>query len=31
MMLKVKNGKDMDQVVEDWIKAHPKMVDSWVS
>ncbi|MEJ2403591.1 MAG: glycine betaine ABC transporter substrate-binding protein [Candidatus Thiodiazotropha sp.] len=31
MMLKVKNGKDMNQVVEDWIKAHPKMVDSWVS
>ena len=31
MMLEVKDGKDVDQVVGDWIKAHPKMVDSWVS
>ena len=31
MMLEVKNGKDVEQVVGDWIKAHPKMVDSWVS
>jgi glycine betaine/proline transport system substrate-binding protein len=31
MMLEVKNGKDVNQVVGDWIKAHPKMVDSWVS
>ena len=31
MMLEVKNGKDVDRVVGDWIEAHPKMVDSWVS
>ena len=31
MMLELKDGKSMDQVVGDWIKAHPKMVDSWVS
>ena len=30
MMLKVKNGKDMDKVIQDWIKAHPTMVNSWV-
>jgi ABC-type proline/glycine betaine transport system substrate-binding protein len=31
MMLDMKNGKSVDTVVIDWIKAHPKMVDSWVS
>jgi glycine betaine/proline transport system substrate-binding protein len=30
MMLEAKNGKPVDQVVNDWMKAHPKMVDSWV-
>jgi len=31
MMLKAKNGTSIKQVVNDWIKAHPKMVNSWVS
>jgi glycine betaine/proline transport system substrate-binding protein len=31
MMLEMKNGTSIDKVVNDWIKAHPKMVDSWVS
>lgn len=31
MMLKAKNGTSIDKVVQDWIKAHPKMVNSWVS
>ncbi|WP_406663004.1 glycine betaine ABC transporter substrate-binding protein [Gallaecimonas sp. GXIMD1310] len=30
MMLDMKNGKSVDDVVNGWIKAHPKMVDSWV-
>ena len=30
MMLDMKNGKSVDEVVNGWIKAHPKMVDSWV-
>lgn len=31
MMLEVKNGKSVKQVVDGWMQAHPKMVSSWVS
>lgn len=31
MMLKAKDGFSVEQVVQDWIKAHSQMVNSWVS
>jgi len=29
MMLEMKNGTPIDQVVQNWMKAHPKIVDGW--